>query len=57
MTTKAKSGLRIIAAQASREERLSIADDVIDSEASLADTRAAVAALHRFYLELAEASA
>ena len=47
----------IIAAQASREERLSIADDVIDSEASLADTRAAVAALHRFYLELAEASA
>ncbi len=43
---------RIIAAQASRAERLSIADDVIKSEGSLADTRAAVEALHEFYLEL-----
>ena len=45
---------RIIAAQASRSERLSIADDVISSETSLADTRDAVATLHESYLTLAK---
>jgi dephospho-CoA kinase len=44
---------RIIAAQASRAERLSIADDVISSETSLADTRDAVKSLHESYLSLA----
>ena len=45
---------RIIAAQASRAERLSIADDVISSETSLADTRDAVGSLHESYLTLAK---
>jgi dephospho-CoA kinase len=43
---------RIIATQASRAERLSIADDVINSDGSLADTRNAVEALHQSYLKL-----
>jgi len=45
---------RIIAAQASRTERLSIADDVISSETSLNDTRDAVGSLHESYLTLAK---
>ncbi|MDA0679092.1 MAG: dephospho-CoA kinase [Proteobacteria bacterium] len=44
---------RIIAAQASRVERLSIADDVITNENNLADTRSAVRSLHEYYLSLA----
>lgn len=44
---------RIIAAQASRAERLSIADDVISSEVSLEDTHNAVSSLHESYLSLA----
>lgn len=44
---------RIIAAQASRAERLSIADDVITNENNLADTRSAVRSLHEYYLSLA----
>ena len=40
---------RILAAQASREERLRIADDVIDNDRSLEETRAQVEALHRVY--------
>ncbi len=48
----ADSARRIIATQASREERLSIADDVITNDGSLDDTRVAVAALHNFYLSL-----
>ena len=47
---------RMIAAQASRAERLSVADDVIGSEVSLVDTRDAVAVLHQFYLGLAKGS-
>lgn len=43
---------RIIAAQASREERLSIADDLIGNEGSLLETRNAVASLHQRYLAL-----
>lgn len=46
---------RMIAAQASRKERLSIADDVISTAGSLAETRATVDALHRIYLGLADA--
>lgn len=41
-------------AQASREQRLSIADDVLDNEANLATLADAVAALHQRYLDLAE---
>jgi dephospho-CoA kinase len=48
---------RMIAAQANREERLSIADDVIANDGELASTRHAVAALHEYYLGLAEQSA
>ena len=44
---------RILDAQASREERLSFADDVIDNTGSLAELDAAVRALHRRYLALA----
>ncbi len=47
---------RIIGAQASREDRLSIADDVVESEGSLDSTRAAVEALHQRYLGLVEAA-
>lgn len=44
---------QIIAAQATRAERLSIADDVITNENNLADTRSAVRSLHEYYLSLA----
>lgn len=40
-------------AQASREQRLAIADDVIDNSGSLAELDSAVAALHARYLALA----
>ncbi len=43
----------ILAAQASRAERLAIADDVIDNTGPLASLAQAVAALHRRYLSLA----
>ena len=46
---------RILGAQASREDRLAIADDVIDNSGSLDDTHAAVLALHQRYLEYAGA--
>jgi dephospho-CoA kinase len=41
--------------QATREQRLAVADDVIDNRGSLADLDAAVAVLHERYLELAAA--
>ncbi len=44
---------RILAAQSSREERLGIADDVIDNGGSLADTREQVIELDRRYRRLA----
>jgi dephospho-CoA kinase len=47
---------RMIAAQASRAQRLSIADDVITNEEDLAGTREAVSKLHDFYLSLADAA-
>jgi len=45
---------RMIAAQASREERLAIASDVIDNDGDLADTRRQVEDLHRRFLQLAK---
>ena len=50
-----EQGRRIMATQASREERLAIADDVIVNDGALADTEAAVQALHERYLALAGA--
>lgn len=47
---------KMIAAQASREQRLAIADDVVDNSAGLAELDAAVAALHQRYRELAQQS-
>lgn len=43
----------IMAAQASREQRLSYADDVISNDGSLAQLHARVEALHQQYLQLA----
>ncbi|HJU40162.1 MAG TPA: dephospho-CoA kinase [Tahibacter sp.] len=44
---------RMIAAQATREARLAIADDVIDNSGSLAELDARVAVLHERYLAFA----
>jgi len=44
---------RMVAAQATREQRLEIADDVIDNDGSLEETRSRVRELHEKYLELA----
>lgn len=58
----ARSGLArdelmaILVAQATRAERLAVADDVILNTASPEDLRAAVASLHQRYLGLAAAS-
>lgn len=46
---------RMIASQASREERLSIADDVISNDGNRDTSKNAVQELHEFYLELANA--
>ena len=48
--------LAILAAQATRAERLAVADDVILNTASIKDLRAEVANLHQCYLELAAES-
>jgi dephospho-CoA kinase len=42
---------RIIASQASREERLRIADDVVQNDGDPDATRQSIAELHEFYLE------
>jgi dephospho-CoA kinase len=47
----------ILAAQASREERLAAADDVLDNSGTLAALDAQVGALHERYLALARAAA
>ena len=47
---------RMIEAQASREERLAIADDVLVNEGSVEDAERRVEALHRRYLALAAAA-
>ena len=46
---------RMLAAQSTRDERLTIADDVISNEGSLDDTREQVRALHEAYLARASA--
>lgn len=46
---------RIIASQASREQRLAIANDVVSNDGDLDDTRARVEALHQEYLALSKA--
>ncbi|MBL8297682.1 MAG: dephospho-CoA kinase [Rhodanobacteraceae bacterium] len=46
---------RMIAAQATREQRLAIATDVISNSGTLDDLDAAVAALHQRFLQLAAA--
>ena len=43
-----------MASQASREERLRIADDVIRNDGDRADTERQVRSLHRRYMELAD---
>ncbi len=45
---------RMVAAQASREQRLAIADDVIVNDGTVAELVAAVRRLHPRYLDLAE---
>lgn len=46
---------RMIAAQASRDDRLGIADDIVVNDADFEDTRTAVAALHQAYLDMSQA--
>ena len=45
---------RMLAAQATREERLAIADDVISNRESIEDTQQQVDALHATYLRLSQ---
>ncbi len=45
---------RILAAQASREERLAIADDIVRNDGSLAETRQQVENLHTIYRQLSQ---
>jgi dephospho-CoA kinase len=47
---------QMMAAQVSREDRLAIADDVIDNDGSIAETRRQIDELHRRYLALAAGS-
>jgi dephospho-CoA kinase len=51
-TENAEQARRMIAAQASRDDRLSIADDVVTNDADLQETQLRVAALHNAYLRL-----
>lgn len=46
---------RMLAAQASREQRLAVADDVVTNDGDLAALRAQVEKLHRRYLKMASA--
>ena len=46
---------RMIAAQSSREERLALADDVINNDGDIESTRAQVADIHQNYLAFAAA--
>jgi dephospho-CoA kinase len=55
--TPREEAQRILAAQASRAARLAVANDVIRNDGDLAGLRDQVAALHRRYVEAAEASA
>lgn len=48
--------LNILAAQATREQRLAIADDIIDNSGTAQDIEPRVATLHRHYLELTQSA-
>lgn len=52
-TESEEQARRMVAAQASREQRLAIADDVIRNDGDLEQTRARVGALHTAYVDLA----
>ena len=52
-TESEEQARRIIAAQASREERLAIADDIIDNDGPKDEAGNQVERLHRLYLDLA----
>ena len=52
----ASAAQRILDAQASRQQRLDIADDVVDNEGSLDELEAEIRAQHRKYLELSAIS-
>ena len=52
--TSLQQATSALAAQASREQRLSIADDVLDNSASPEDALGKVAQLHQKYLQLAK---
>ncbi len=52
--TTAESAQRIIGSQASRDERLAVADDVIDNSGSIESTKAQVTALHEQYKNLSQ---
>ena len=45
---------RILAAQSSRDDRLRIADDVVNNDADLEDTRQQVEKLHEYYTQLSQ---
>jgi dephospho-CoA kinase len=45
-----------MAAQASRQQRLDVADDVIDNSGDLAELRQQVETLHRHYMEISGVS-
>ena len=51
-TENEEQARRMISAQASRDERLAIADDVVLNDADLDGTRRKIDALHNDYLEL-----
>jgi dephospho-CoA kinase len=46
----------ILDSQASRQQRLALADDVLDNSGSLTDLHDAVEKLHRRYLKLSQSS-
>ena len=47
---------QILAAQAGRDERMKIADDVLDNNGSVTELPEKIALLHRHYLQLANAT-
>ena len=55
-TENEEQARRMIASQASREERLSIADDVVQNDGKREDTRQRVDALNNEYLRLSDAT-
>ena len=55
-TENEEQARRMIAAQASRDERLAIADDVVLNDAGLDETRTRIEALHKAYLELSKSA-